>query len=560
MAQEVLVLGHRNPDTDAVAASIAYAWLKNRLWEKEAAATGGQPGHVAVAACLGPVNAETAFVLSRFGIPAPRLVTDLRLRVGDVMEPAPARVGPGTTLLEIGRLMQESGHKSLPVTDDDGTLQGIVTAGDIAKRYLEEQSLASLKDAPLPLANLQRTLDAELLAGAPETAVAGKVVVAAMSPESLRRYLEPGDLVVVGDRPRAQEAALTAGAAALIVTGGYPVAPRVVELARKTGAAVLSTRSDTYTAARLLNLSRPVGLSMTRKVVTFAATDLLDSAKKTMIKTKYRRYPVLDERGRLAGMLSRGGLLDVQGKPVILVDHNERSQAADGVSEADVWEVVDHHRLGDLQTLSPILFRNEPVGSTSTIVARLFKEEGEEIPAPLAGLLLAAVLSDTLAFQSPTTTPVDREVASLLAAQSGLAIEPFAREVLRAGTTLAGQEPREIVREDFKEFSFAGRRVGVAQVETMDMDEVEAVAPALRREMASLAEEQGLDLVLLMVTDLWRGGSALYAAGKDVAVVEEAFGRPPEHEAVYLPGVMSRKKQVVPVLARAYAARELQGL
>lgn len=557
MAQEVLVLGHRNPDTDAIAASVAYAWLKNRIWTREAAERGEEPAHVAVAAALGPPNPETAFALTRFAVSTPRLVADLHLRVGDVMQPPRVWVGPETTLLEIGRLMQETNLKSLAVTDRDGFLLGLVTAGDIAKKYLEERSLVAWTEAPRSVANLQKTLAAELLAGDPEAAVAGKVVIAAMSPESLRRYLAPGDLVLVGDRPSAQKAALAAGAAALVVAGGYPVAPEVISRAAEAGAAVLTTGSDTYTAARLLAMSQPVGLTMTRKVVTFAATDLLDGARKVMIRTKYRRYPVVDEEGRLVGMLSRGGLLDVHGKPVILVDHNERTQAAEGIGEADVWEVVDHHRLGDLQTLSPILFRNEPLGSTSTIVTRMFQEAGETIPGNLAGLLLSAVLSDTLGFQSPTTTPDDRAAAAFLATLAGVEVESFAREVLRAGTALAGQAPREIVREDFKEFSFAGRKVGVAQVETMDMDEVEALAPALRRELAQLAQEQGFGLVLLMVTDLWRGGSTLYAAGPDAAVVEAAFGQPLVHEKVHLPGVMSRKKQVIPPLARAYAAREL---
>ncbi|MGE5554307.1 MAG: putative manganese-dependent inorganic diphosphatase [Betaproteobacteria bacterium] len=558
MSQEVLVIGHRNPDTDAIAAAIAYAWLKNRLWRREAEVRGeAEPAQVAKAASLGPPNQETAFVLGRFGLAAPSLVADLRLRVADVMEPAAVRVGSETTLLEIGRVMQETGLKSLPVTEEDGRLVGIVTAGDIAKKYLEERSLLSRAQLPLTVANLGKALEAKLLTGRPEAAAAGKVVIAAMSPDSLRRYLEPGDLVLVGDRPEAQKAALAAGAAVLVVTGGYPVTPEVVDQAAEVGAAVLSTDHDTYTAARLLNMSQPVGLSMTRQVVTFNASDLLDAAKKVMTKTKYRRYPVVDEDGRLVGMLSRGGLLDVGGKPVILVDHNERSQAAEGIEEAELLEVVDHHRLGDLTTLSPILFRNEPVGSTSTIVARFFQEAGEEIPPPIAGLLLAAILSDTLAFRSPTTTPLDRAIAAQLAALAGVEVEPFGREVLRAGTSLAGQKPRNIIREDFKEFALAGRKVGVAQVETMDMEEVEALAPDLHRELEALAGEQEFGLVLLMVTDLWRGGSTLYAAGPDVEVVEQAFGLPLEHHSIYLPGVMSRKKQVIPPLARAYAAREI---
>lgn len=557
MPTEVLVLGHRNPDTDAIAAAIAYAELKNRLWRLEGAARGEEPAHAAVAAALGPPSPEAVFALERFGLPAPRFVADLHLRVGDVMESVPARVGPGTTLREIGRLIQETGFKSLPVTAEDGTLLGIVTVGDIAKKYLEEQTIAAWEEAPRTVANLRTTLDGELLAGNPQAQVAGRVVIAAMSPESLRRRIQAGDLVLVGDRPNAQKSALEAGAAVLVVTGGYPVAPEVVGKAEAKGAAVLTTGVDTYTAARLLNLSQPVGPSMTRQVVTFGPGELMDSARKVMIKTKYRRYPVVDEAGRLVGMLSRGGLLDVHGKPVILVDHNERSQAAEGIAEAELWEVVDHHRLGDLQTLSPILFRNEPVGSTSTIVTRMYRELEEEIPPAIAGLLLAAVLSDTLGFRSPTTTPADREAADFLASLAGVEVEPFSREVLRAGTSLAGQGPGDIVRDDFKEFSLAGRRVGVAQVETMDMEEVEALAPALREELRTLAEAEGCDLVILMVTDLWRGGSTLYAAGRDLAVVEEAFGQPLVQKAVFLPGVMSRKKQVIPPLARAYAARDL---
>jgi manganese-dependent inorganic pyrophosphatase len=557
VAQEVLVLGHRNPDTDAIAASIAYAYLKNQLWEREAAAKGQSPGQVAVAARLGPVSPETGFVLTRFGLPEPHLVADVHLKVADVMEPVPALVGPETTLLEIGRLMQEKGVKSLPVTGPDGALAGVVSAGDIAKRYLEEQSLETWAAEPRLVASLQKTLGANLLTGDPQAAVAGKVVIGAMSPESLRHYLAPGDLVLVGDRPSAQKAALAAGAAVLVVTGGYAVGDEVEAKAAAAGAAILSTACDTYTAARLLAMSQPVSLSMSRQVVSFAPTDLLETARKVMIKTKYRRYPVVDADGRLVGVLSRSGLLDVHGKPVILVDHNERSQAAEGIGEAEVWEVVDHHRLGDLSTLSPILFRNEPVGSTSTIVARMFEEAEVELPANLAGLLLAAILSDTLGFQSPTTTPADRETAGRLSALSGVDREAFTQEVLRAGTSLTGQAPRDIVREDFKEFSFAGRKVGVAQVETMDMEEVEVLAPALREELATLAAEQGFGLVLLMVTDLWRGGSTLYAAGPDRALVEDAFGLPLVGQAVHLPGVMSRKKQVIPPLARAYAAREL---
>lgn len=558
MPQEVLVLGHRNPDTDAIASALGYAWLKNRLWEREADSKGAPgPDLVAVAACLGPPNPETAFALTRFGLEPPRLVADLHLRVTDVIEPVRAQVGPGTTLLEVGRLMQEIGRKSVAVTEADGSLVGMVSAGDIARKYLEERSLLSLAESPVTVANLEKTLSAELVVGQPDLAIHGKVAIAAMSPESLRRYVTEGDLLIVGDRPRAQEAALALGVAALVVTGGYPVSERVAAVAKARGAAILRTDHDTYTAARLLNMSQPVGPMMSRQVVSFAPSDRLEDARKVMVQTKFRRYPVIDERGRLTGMLSRSGLLDTHGKTVILVDHNERSQAAEGIDEAEVLEVVDHHRLGDLTTVSPILVRNEPVGSTATIVTQMFREEAVELPPALAGVLLSAVISDTLGFKSPTATGLDRETAQFLAARAGVDLDEYAKELLCAGTTLAGQHPREIVREDFKEFSFGGRRVGVSQVEVMEMDEIEALAGDLRRELADLAAEQGYALVLLMVTDLWRGGSTLFAAGPEAGLVEAAFGRPLEGQEVYLPGVLSRKKQVIPPLARAFAMKEL---
>ncbi|MDI3280466.1 MAG: putative manganese-dependent inorganic diphosphatase [Bacillota bacterium] len=551
---EVLVLGHRNPDTDAICASIGYAYLKNA--EREAGAPQALPGP-AVAGRLGELRPETAFVLERWGVPVPPLVGDVRGRAKDIMRREPVAVRPCVPLLEAGRCF-DGEVKLVPVVDEEQRLLGVVTAGDIARQYLEGERNPSHRYS-FPADNLLQTLKGEWVVppqGEEEpVSFCGRVLVAAMSRETMLRYIQPGDLVLVGDRPEAQVAALEAGASCLIVTGGLAAAPAAVEEARKRKAGVMVVPWDTYRAAQLIKLSLPVEHAMTRQVVTFHPDDLLTEVRERMKTHHHRHYPVVDERERLLGLVTRGSLLRAEGRPVILVDHNERSQAVEGIEEAKILEIIDHHRLGDLQTLSPVYFRNEPVGSTSTIVARLFWERKITLPSSLAGLLLAGLLSDTMGLRSPTTTPLDEEVAERLAQAAGVERREFYQALLQAATSLEGVEPAALLRRDFKEFRFGGGRYGIGQVETADASAVEAVKEELLREMERLCREEGYELVALMVTDLLREGTTLYAVGPGAYLVEEAFGEPLRGQAVFLPGVVSRKQQVVPPLARAVEGR-----
>lgn len=552
---EVLVLGHRNPDTDSICASITYAFLRNTLAERGVQDPVPLPGP-AVPVRLGKVRPETRFVLQYFGVPEPRLVEDVRARVADAMKEEPVTVTPDTPLLTVGELFRAENVKLVAVVDEEKRLLGVVTAGDIARRYLEGYDLNTLEESPTTVRNLVLTLRGELVAGEDyaDRLLHGKVVIAAMSPQALRERVEPGDVVLVADRPEAQLASLEAGASCLILTGGFYPTPEVITRAREKRACIITVRHDTYQAARIIGLSQAVENTMNREVVAFSPDDLLNEVREKMLAHKHRNYPVLDEERHLLGLISRGSLVRSSGKRVILVDHNERGQSAEGIEEAEVLEIIDHHRLGDLQTVTPVYFRNEPVGSTSTIIATMYRECGLTPSREMAGLMLAGILSDTLLFKSPTCTPRDREMALLLARQAGVEWETFGREMLKAGTDLANLTPAEILRRDFKEFRLGKGRYGIGQFETVAAEEVARMKGELLREMEKLQQDGGYDLVLLMVTDILREGTDLYVVGPAKGLVTQAFGLKPQDGVVFLPGVMSRKKQVVPPLARAIEA------
>ncbi len=555
MPSEVLVLGHRNPDTDSVCSAIGYAYLKN--WQNKNRTQEDEPEEIrAIPGRLGPLNPETGFVLDYFGVPEPVLVPDVRLRVSDVMKRRFAEIGPRSSLYEVGRILGEAASRTICVVDEERRLLGIVTAGDVAKKYLSERAAPILGENPVWLQNLLVTLGGHCLNTCdPATGrFNGEVVVAAVATETIRQRIRPGDIVLVGDRNDAQLAAIEAGAGCLIITGGYQAGREVQEAAISRGAWLISVPHDTYTTGRLISLSLPVATTMNKAVITFHPDELVDDVKKKMAAHRHRSYPVVDEQNRLVGLISRGSLIEIRGKRVILVDHNEKSQAVEGLQEAEILEIVDHHRLGDVQTLSPVLFRNEPVGSTSTIVAGIFEETGCPMPREIAGILMAAVLSDTLLFKSPTCTARDRAMATRLGVLASVDMAAFGAEMLRAGSSIKGMTPGEILGEDFKEFRMGPHLVGIAQVETMNMSEVEAIKAELLREMESIRQERGYGLMLLMVTDLLQEGSELFAVGKELGFVERAFGRSLRGNSVYLAGVMSRKKQIVPALARAIEA------
>jgi len=533
------VIGHRNPDTDSICSAIAYAHLKKAQGEE------------VVAPRAGKVNAETRFVLDYFAVEAPQLVTDLYPRAKDVMQTAPVAVREEDTLRELGRVLKQHGAKSVPVVAADGSLRGIVTVGDLAKRYIEELEMQDLKEAGVTFVGVISALDGIPVVGDNlSRPVAGKVWIGAAEAETMVRMVQPGGIVIIGNREGAQMACIDRGISSLIVTGGTDVTAQVKAAAERRGVVVIVTPHDTYTAARLINQSIPVSMVMERNVVAFSPNDMVVDIKNTIVRTKHRNYPVLEE-GRLVGFIDRDRLIVPEREKVILVDHNERSQAVDGIEEANIVEIIDHHRLGGLETGEPIFIRHEPVGSTATIIANMYWHRGIDITRAIAGLLLAAVLSDTVMFRSPTATAKDRGTAEKLAKITGLDINAFGQAMFEAGSAPGSLSPADIIGGDLKEFQIGEYRVAISQTAVTDPGPMLAARESLQAEMAAMCRREGYDLVILMVTDIIKETSHLIYAGQVTSLVAAAFGQGGEEGILSLPGVMSRKKQVVPPLVEA---------
>ena len=543
MEKTVLVIGHRNPDTDSVCSAIAYAYLKQQL------------GLNAVPARAGKINPETQFVLEHFGVPVPKLVDDLYPRLSDIRLAQPPTVGPDASLRDVGRLFVEhEGLKSVPVLDQENNIVGIITVGDLAKRYYNELSIQDLDDGETDYRSIVHTLDGQLICGDLTHTFNGKIKIGASEPETLSTAIKNGDLVIIGDRVEAQLAVLEAGAAGLILTRDTEITPIVLQTALRYKAVVISTPYDTYTTARLINQSIQVRLVMTKNLVTLKTTDLLSDVREKMLAAKFVSYPVL-ERGKYVGMMDRGMMLVPDRQEVILVDHNERSQAVEGIEEAHLLEIIDHHRLGGLTTGAPIFIRQEPVGSTATIVANLTWHRGIELPPALAGILFAAIVSDTLYFRSPTATLFDQDTAKRLAEQAGIE-EAFAMEVLRHGSAIGTMPVQDIVRNDIKEFDFGEHRITVSQINIMDRQQALERLGELQKALNEFRKQEGYDLSLLMVTDILGEATDLLAAGSPQTQLVHAFGEAAAEGCYHLPGVLSRKKQIIPPLTEAFRKQD----
>ena len=543
MEKTVLVIGHRNPDTDSVCSAIAYAYLKQQL------------GLNAVPARAGKINQETQFVLEHFGVPVPKLVDDLYPRLSDIRLAQPPTVGPDASLRDVGRLFVEhEGLKSVPVLDQENNIIGIITVGDLAKRYYNELSIQDLDDGETDYSSIIHTLDGQLICGDLTHTFNGKIKIGASEPKTLSTAIKNGDLVIIGDRADAQLAVLEA--AGLILTRDTEITPIVLQTALRYKAVVISTPYDTYTTARLINQSIQVRLVMTKNLVTLKTTDLLSDVREKMLAAKFVSYPVL-ERGRYVGMIDRGMMLVPDRQEVILVDHNERSQAVEGIEEAHLLEIIDHHRLGGLTTGAPIFIRQEPVGSTATIVANLTWHRGIELPPALAGILFAAIVSDTLYFRSPTATLFDQDTAKRLAEQAGIKdAEAFAMEVLRHGSAIGTMPVQDIVRNDIKEFDFGEHRITVSQINIMDRQQALERLGELQKALNEFRKQEGYDLSLLMVTDILGEATDLLAAGSPQTQLVHAFGEAAAEGCYHLPGVLSRKKQIIPPLTEAFRKQD----
>lgn len=546
--KKVWVVGHKNPDTDSICAAISYAYLKNQTEDMEYQAKRA-----------GAVNPETRWVLDCFQVEEPELVTYAGAQIKDISIRKTAGVSSQISLKRAWELMKNLDVVTLPVTNRFGKIEGVIVTKDIATSYMDVFDNCVLSKARTQYKTIAETIDGEVLVGNEHAYfVRGKVVLATSNPAYMEDFIEKDDLVILGDREEAQMQAVQSNASCIVIGGGFEVDEEVRELAGKKDCVIITTPFDTFTVARLINQSMPIKQFMTRNdIITFDIDDYVDDVKEVMSKVRHRDFPVLNENGNYVGMISRRNLMRMQKKQVILVDHNEKSQAVDGIGEAEILEIIDHHRLGSLETMSPVYFRNQPLGCTSTIIYQMYQEKGVEIPKKIAGLLLSAIISDTLMFRSPTCTALDKSVAEHLAEIAGIEIEEHAKGMFRAGSDFKNKTPEEIFYQDFKMFHTDAAEFGVAQVSAMSGEELDKLKEQLKPVMEQVLGEKKLDMVYVMLTDILEESSRMIYAGKDAGkILAAAFYQKEEEDGILLEGIVSRKKQLIPTLMNTIAEIE----
>lgn len=538
----VYVTGHRNPDSDSICAAISYAELKNKI--------GDIP---AVPVRLGNVNRETQFILDYFNVKAPEFLETVKLKVEDLKIDDISAISPGISLKMAWNIMKDKNIQSIPVSDENGHLIGILSVSNLAESYVDLHDNKILSKSETGIENIIDALSAKTLYVNENVATfPGKICVAAMQPDSVRQHVEQGDIVIVGDRPEIQKEVINEKISLMILACSSNLSDELLNEAKEAGITVISTPHDSFTASRLIMQSIPVRFVMAKdNLVSFSTDELVEDVKGTMLETRYRSYPVIDSEGKVIGTISRYHLISNSKKKVIQVDHNERSQSVPGLEDAEILEIVDHHRVADIQTNAPILFRNEPIGSTSSIVAKCYFENGITPSREMAGLLCGAIISDTLLFRSPTCTEQDKQICNKLAEIAGINLEEFAKEMFKAGTSLVGKTVEEIFSQDFKPFTMGDVKIGVAQVNTMDIDGFMPLKDDMLMHMNNEAEKCGYDMVMLLLTDILNEGSQILVAGKKPELVEKAFDVKLEDSMAFLAGVLSRKKQVIPPLTNS---------
>ena len=542
------VVGHKNPDTDSICAAISYAYLKNQSGDKK----------TYVAKRAGAVNEETRYVLERFGVEEPPLVSYAGAQIKDINIRKTAGVSNQISLKRAWELMKKLEVVTLPVTNQFGKLEGVIVTKDIATSYMDVLDNCVLSKARTQYKTIAETIDGEVYAGNEHAHfVRGKVVIATSNPEYMADYIEDDDLVILGDREEAQMQAIWSNASCIIIGGGLEVAEEVKKLAEKRDCVIITTPFDTFSVARLINQSMPIKQYMTRReLVTFDIDDYVDDVKDVMSRVRHRDFPVLGSNGNYVGMISRRNLMNMQKKQIILVDHNEKSQAVDGIGEAEILEIIDHHRLGSLETVSPVYFRNQPLGCTSTIIYQMYQEQRVEIPKEIAGLLLSAIISDTLMFRSPTCTPLDKSVAKRLAEIADVDIEDHAKKMFRAGSDFKNKTTEEIFYQDFKIFHTEDCDFGVAQISAMSGEELEQIGEQLRPFLPQVLGEKRLNMVYVMLTDILEESSKIIFAGEDAGkILAHAFKKQEDADGILLDGIISRKKQMIPTLMNEMSER-----
>lgn len=549
--RKTIVIGHKNPDTDSICSAICYANLKTSITGKEY-----------VPCRAGHINEETQFVLNYFGVEAPELVSNVKTQVRDIEIRETAGVDRNISLKKAWNLMQDANVVTLPAVNSNNVLEGLITVGDITKSYMNVLDSSILSKAKTQYSNIIETLEGHLVIG-DENAYfdQGKVLIAAANPDLMEYYIAPHDLVILGNRYESQLCAIEMEADCIIVCEGAAVSMTIRKLAQERGCTVITTPYDTYTAARLINQSMPISYFMkTENLITFEDGDFIDDIKDVMASKRHRDFPILDMDGKYRGMISRRNLLGARGKQLVLVDHNEKNQAVDGIENAEILEIIDHHKLGTVETIAPVFFRNQPLGCTATIVYQMYNESSVHMDKKIAGLLCSAIISDTLLFRSPTCTEIDKMAALALAGEAGIDINQYAREMFSAGSNLKSKTDDEIFYQDFKRFNSGKVSFGVGQISSLNADELESLKERLLPYLKKAHREHGVDMMFFMLTNILNESTILlYEGAGALSMLTNAFhleenteeARDSASGTVELPGVVSRKKQLIPMFMSA---------
>ena len=544
-AHKVVVIGHRNPDTDSICSAIAYAELKNRTSTL-----------VCEPRRAGKMNQETEFVLKKFGVTPPRMCTDVNPKIRDVDYREMPGIPGSTSLRRAWKIMRDQQIDTLSITSADNELEGIITVKDLATANMDVFDTAVLAKSRTSYKNILETLNGTMVVGnADAVCTTGHIKIGTATPELLESSVEKGDIVILSNRYESQLCAIEKEASLIIICNGAKVGRTIQRIADETGVAIMTTPEDTYAAGKLISQCAPISYYMTRdNILKFTLVTPVADVLRVMAKVRHRYFPILDEDGKYCGMISRRNIINLQKRRIILVDHNEATQAVEGFDQAEILEIIDHHRIGSLETSGPVYFRNQPVGCTATIITQMYDENGVDIPPQIAGLLLAAILSDTLAFRSPTCTPVDENAAKRLAKIAGVDIEEFSTEMFEAGEKLDGKTPEEVFLQDFKVFMCGDIRFGVAQGSYMTRKNLLAAEALLKPYLEEARNKQNVEDIYMLLTDVPKEESVVISDGRYASeVLSDGFETQPAEDGSFtLPGVVSRKKQFIPALMTAY--------
>ncbi|MDO5140975.1 MAG: putative manganese-dependent inorganic diphosphatase [Eubacteriales bacterium] len=550
----IMVIGHKNPDTDSICSAIAYAHLMNKVRE-ERINNGEAPESIkAYEPCrAGVISPETSFVLDRFHFPIPRLCLDVKAQVSDLNIREEHGILPDISLREAWEQMKNKELQTLPVVDETGSLTGVISVKDIAMANMDILDSNALINANVPIGNILSTISGELLNGDPEGRInKGRITIGASRPEAMEGNFLKDDIVILGNRSEMMLRAIELGASAVIVCMCDRVPGQVIELAKDNDCILIRTLNDTYTTSRKLNQSIPVGNYMkTEDVMCFEPSSLLDDVRELMSSVRYDYFPVVEEK-KVIGLISKRNFICLKKKQLVLVDHNEKSQCVDGYEEAEILAIIDHHRIGDIETTGPIIFRNVPVGCTATIITDMYHENRIEITPEIAGILCCAILSDTLAFTSPTCTAKDEQTAKELACIAGVDYRQLSSDMFDAGEDLTGKTSEAIFKNDYKILRSNGLRIAIAQGTFNSPGNLHKAENKMNAYINEVLSGEKVDLAFYIATSIpSKSSDVIYAGDNAEQILKKGFHCEESDFGLRISGLVSRKKQFVPALINA---------